>query len=97
MLRRHSRYRFLPLILLAFFVFSAVEWHSNHDGSRKQAGADTQCCVQCCPSHNLGPLTVEKVVMTSFNPCGRLTLTLALPHLNPIIAAIYRPPIVAIA
>ena len=83
-------------MLLAFFAFSAVEWHSDHDSTQKQMGCDTQCCVQCCPSHNLGPLTVEKVVVASFNPCGRLAVILSLPNLSPLISAIYRPPIASI-
>ena len=42
-----------PFLLLVMFAFSLIELHTDHD-TASSAGRD-ECCVQCCPSHNLAP------------------------------------------
>ncbi len=48
----------VALILVIVFSFLSIEWHADHDGDTGSA-TDQTCCIQCCVSHNLAPLSAK--------------------------------------
>lgn len=81
------------------FCLATFEVHTNHDEHPGQSHSQSQnqqcdCCLQCCPSHNLAPtsrkyLATEIILTTqSFSPKEEN---------NPSILSlgqIFRPPII---
>ncbi len=79
----------LAVLFLSLSVF--VEWHSDHDANAQ--GSDV-CCVQCCPSHHLAPLSQNSAVVKSSHLFGRIVRDNLQLYLEYFPSAIDRPPIV---
>ena len=90
-LRRKSSI-FIVLMVLSFVVVS-IEWHSDHDLNAK-APAQHHCCIQCCPSHNLAPVSANEKYVVSTTTGRQILPDLLDSHLEIYLNQIYRPPIV---
>jgi len=44
----------IAIVLFAAFSFISIEWHADHDAAA--SAVSDECCVQCCPAHNLAPM-----------------------------------------
>ncbi len=90
-LRRKSSI-FVVLMMLSFVVVS-IEWHSDHDLNAKTP-AQHHCCIQCCPSHNLAPLSANENYFVSSTTGREILPDHSAFHPEIYLNQIYRPPIV---
>ena len=90
---RHFRQqqKLISLVFLLGFFFATLEIHADHDGD--VAEQTEHCCVQCCPSHNLVPVS-ESVTAVEDQLVVRSTIgDDASLLLKTIPNNIFRPPI----
>ncbi len=87
--RKSSVFAFLAL--LSFAVVS-IEWHSDHDLNAKKAPSH-HCCIQCCPNHNLAPLSENSNSVASSTTERQLLPEVSDFRLEIYLNQIYRPPI----
>jgi len=82
----------LALMVLASFLASTLELHADHDlGTKSQA--TQHCCVQCCPSHNLPPLTTTTAAIKPVQASTQYAIMTLDLVLHAIPKATFRPPI----
>lgn len=88
-LRKHLRV--CVIVLTVAFSFISIEWHTDHDLNAKAPAH--HCCLQCCPSHNLAPLSTHGISLSAPSVvAGFVELTDSFQQ-DLILNKIYRPPI----
>ena len=91
MIHFRSHKKLILLFFLLGFLFATFEIHADHDADVAQQ--TEHCCVQCCPSHNLAPVsqTITAVAVALLQE-GFVHSNDSLP-LQEIPPSIFRPPI----
>ncbi|PIR20589.1 MAG: hypothetical protein COV45_05160 [Deltaproteobacteria bacterium CG11_big_fil_rev_8_21_14_0_20_47_16] len=83
--------RLATVVILIAFIFSATEWHVDHDHDAKPS--ECQCCLQCCPSHNLAPLPDQMTSLIGQPIATEFVESINIVHQLLIPSKIDRPPI----
>lgn len=87
----HKKLHLVAIVFMMVFSVVALEMHSDHDLNAK--APTNHCCVQCCPSHNLVPLSTSDIALTAPSVVtGFIELTESFQQ-DLILNKIYRPPI----
>ena len=82
----------VAIVLFVAFAFISIEWHTDHDLNAK--APVHHCCLQCCPSHNLAPLSNHGVTLSAPSVMTDFVEMTSSFHNDLISTQIYRPPIV---
>lgn len=90
-LRRNSSSLIL-LLLIGMFCL-VLDLYDEHDACAKSSASANQCCVQCCPSHNMGTF---KSVVIKLSPLALLRLQYKqapkFHYQDPFLDGLNRPP-----
>lgn len=89
MLRKHLLS--IAVVLLVAFSFVATELQAGHDSC--VSPSSHHCCVQCCPSHNLAPLTVSTIFLNTPSEVVCIVEPVRYIQQGSVLNSIYRPPI----
>ena len=89
------RFKILPLMVLAMFCMATLEIHADHDEMPSHSQSQQcDCCLQCCPAHNLAPM--QRVLVSSMSPniAQSVGISTKQVRIQTIPKSIFRPPIV---
>lgn len=84
-----------PFIILAMFCLASLEIHADHDEMPSQTQSQQcDCCLQCCPAHNLAPM--QRVFVSNIVPTVAHSVSVSSNQINTqtFPKSIFRPPIV---
>ena len=87
--------KFLPIaatLLFVAFSFISLELHADHNANANTS-SQQHCCIQCCPSHNLAPLSTPGISLNVPLNFTSFVESTDLFRANLISTKIYRPPI----
>ena len=89
-----SKSKLLCLVFLAGLLLLALDVHADCNDAPKAPMAAHHCCVQCCPSHNLGPISQSLIKLSSSDHLSlRFYSDNAFRYQGPFLDSLYRPPI----
>lgn len=89
------RLNILPIIVLAMFCMATLEIHADHDELPSQTQSQQcDCCLQCCPAHNLAPM--QRVLISNVVPnvAHSVDISTSQVRAQTFPKSIFRPPIV---
>jgi len=89
-----SKSKLLCLLFLSGIFLLVLDTHTDCGEMSPAPMAAHHCCVQCCPSHTLGPASQFSIKFSSLNHLLiRFYSDKAFCYQNPFLASPYRPPI----
>lgn len=86
-----NRFKKIIICALSLVIFCTfIEWHQDHDANAK---TNDVCCVQCCPSHHLAPVSQNNSVLRKSDLTFPQYLEVSQVYLEFYPHSIDRPPI----
>lgn len=83
----------LALVVLIGYLFATYECLLCCEAERTKSLSQQQCCVQCCPNHNLVPANAALRDLVNHQDPTHFALAYTFSYQNPYLTKIDPPPI----